>query len=143
MNLKEIIAEYGPLTLTEAVRNIKTEPFVLTERLGQNVVRSPNETCVFEVEEGTYNLAPIGYNGDPASNVNVARRRVAQNEQRGVGSTDFETVLADIVRRDAYDSGREASPLAAADDAVHIDSSDMTIEEVVDRICDLAAARMG
>ena len=71
-----------------------------------------------------------------------ARRRVAQNKERGVGSTDFETVLADIIRRDAYDSGREASPLAAADDAVHIDSSDMTIDQVVDRICELARERM-
>lgn len=77
MNLKDILSEYSPLTLTEAVRNLRTEPFVLTERLGGNVVRSPNETCVFEVEEGTYNLAPVSYNGDPATNVNVARRRVS------------------------------------------------------------------
>lgn len=77
MSFNEILAEYNPLTLTEAVRNIKNEPFILTRNLGGNIVRSPNETCVFEVEEGSYHLAPVGYNGDPASNVNVARRRVA------------------------------------------------------------------
>lgn len=73
-----------------------------------------------------------------ASDEARARRRVLQNEQRGVGSTDFEEVLADIIRRDKYDSSRAASPLKAADDAVIVDSSDMTIEEVVACICDLA-----
>ena len=73
-----------------------------------------------------------------ASDEARARRRVLQNEQRGVGSTDFEEVLADIIRRDKYDSSRAASPLKAADDAVLVDSSDMTIEEVVACICDLA-----
>ena len=77
MNFNEMLAEYNPLTLTEAVRNIRNEPLVLTRALGRNVVRSPDTTCVFEVEEGSYNLAPAGYNGDPAINVNVARRRKA------------------------------------------------------------------
>ena len=71
-----------------------------------------------------------------------ARRRVEQNKKRGVGLTDYDAVLADILRRDDYDSSREASPLAAAADAVHIDSSDMSIDEVVESICDLARARM-
>lgn len=73
-----------------------------------------------------------------ASDEARARRRVLQNEQRGIGSTDFDEVLADIVRRDRIDSTREASPLAAADDAVLVDSSDMTMEEVIDTICGLA-----
>ena len=73
-----------------------------------------------------------------ASNEARARRRVLQNEQRGVGLTDFDAVLADIIRRDEADSSRAASPLKPADDAVIIDSSDMTIEEVVEAICALA-----
>lgn len=76
-----------------------------------------------------------------ASNEARARRRVLQNEQRGVGSTDYEAVLADIIRRDEYDSSRATSPLRPADDAVHIDSSDMTIEEVIDQICALVRER--
>ena len=73
-----------------------------------------------------------------ASNEERARRRVAQNLQRGVGSTDFDEVLADIVRRDEYDSSRAASPLTPAEDAVHIDSTSFTMEEVVEQICALA-----
>lgn len=67
-----------------------------------------------------------------------ARRRVKQNIERGIGDTDFESVLADINRRDEFDSNRGTSPLRAADDAVMLDTSDMTIEEVVESICELA-----
>ena len=73
-----------------------------------------------------------------ASNEERARRRVAQNKERGVGSTDYDEVLADIIRRDEYDSSRAASPLVAADDAILIDSTPFTQEEVVDQICELA-----
>lgn len=76
-----------------------------------------------------------------ASDEERARRRVRQNAERGVGSTDFEEVLADIRRRDAYDSSRETSPLTRAEDAVLIDSTSSTIEEVIDEICALAASR--
>ena len=67
-----------------------------------------------------------------------ARRRVKQNLERGVGDTDFDSVLADINRRDELDSNRGTSPLRAADDAVMLDTSDMSIEEVVEFICNLA-----
>ena len=77
-----------------------------------------------------------------ASNEARARRRVLQNEERGVGSTDFDEVLADIIKRDEADSSRATSPLKPADDAIHVDSSDMTQEEVVDKICELARERM-
>ena len=78
-----------------------------------------------------------------ASDEARARRRVLQNEQRGVGSTDFDTVLADIIRRDEIDSSRAASPLVPAGDAIRIDSSDMTQDEVIAEICKLAEERRG
>lgn len=74
-----------------------------------------------------------------ASDEERAKRRVKQNIERGVGSTDFEEVLTDILRRDNYDSTRETSPLRPADDSVLIDSSNMNIEEVVEEICNLVA----
>ena len=77
-----------------------------------------------------------------ASDEERARRRVAQNIERGVGSTDFEEVLAAIIKRDEYDSGREIAPLKPAEDSVLVDSTDMTIDEVIDRICELAQERM-
>lgn len=75
-----------------------------------------------------------------ASDEARARRRVLQNEQRGIGSTDFDEVLADIRHRDEADSSRAHSPLKPASDAIHIDSSDMTMQAVTDEICKLAHA---
>ncbi len=67
-----------------------------------------------------------------------AHRRVRQNADRGVGSIDYDEVLADIRRRDEYDSSRAMSPLKPAEDAVHIDSTSTYIEVVIDTICRLA-----
>lgn len=61
-----------------------------------------------------------------------ARRRL--QDKKSTSSMAYEEVLADIRRRDAYDSTRALSPLRQAEDAVRIDSSNMTIEEVVERI---------
>ena len=73
-----------------------------------------------------------------ASAAERAHRRVAQNERRGVGSTDYAEVLADIERRDAIDSSRDTSPLKPAPDAVQMDSTGRTIEQIIERICGLA-----
>lgn len=67
-----------------------------------------------------------------------AHRRVRQNADRGVGSIDYEEVLADIKRRDEVDSTRAASPLKAADDAIMIESTQLHIEDVIGMICDYA-----
>lgn len=67
-----------------------------------------------------------------------ARRRVVQNAERGVGSTDLKDVLDDIKRRDHEDMNREFAPLSKAADANVIDSTEMTFDEVVDAICALA-----
>lgn len=58
-----------------------------------------------------------------------ARRRAKE-----VSDLDYETVAADLARRDALDSGRQADPLREADDAVVVDTTGLTIEEVVDQI---------
>ena len=71
-----------------------------------------------------------------------ARRRVAQNAERGIGSVDYDEVLADIVKRDEIDSSRDSSPLEPAADAVMLDSSDLSIEEVIEKICQLAKAHL-
>lgn len=73
-----------------------------------------------------------------ASDEERAHRRVRQNADRGIGSIDYDEVLADLRRRDAADSSRATAPLRAADDAVHIDSTSHYIEEVIDQICSLA-----
>ena len=65
-----------------------------------------------------------------------AKRRVLELEAKGE-HPDFEEVKKDIEDRDHRDMTREISPLRQADDAVLVDTSDMTIDEVVEKICSL------
>ena len=71
-----------------------------------------------------------------------ARRRNDQNVANGLGD-DYDGVLADVRRRDHLDSTRAVSPLRAAEDAIVVDSSDMTETEVVARLLDLVEQRAG
>ncbi len=65
-----------------------------------------------------------------------AMRRYNELREKGE-ACELKEIEQDIRERDARDMNREIAPLKKADDAVLIDSSDMTIEEVVDRICSL------
>ena len=62
---------------------------------------------------------------DARPEVRAARR------SKEVSDLDYETVAADIARRDALDQGREASPLTRAGDAIEVDTSDLDIDEIV------------
>jgi cytidylate kinase len=55
--------------------------------------------------------------------------------------TDRGNTAADLDRRDTYDSSRAHSPLRAADDAVHVDTTSMDVDEVIQRLVDLARER--
>lgn len=57
-----------------------------------------------------------------------AKRRL---DQLNDSSLSFDEILKDIIRRDDYDSNRKISPLRKADDALEIDSSNITIEQVI------------
>ena len=65
----------------------------------------------------------------------------AQRRSRQDGTTDHRSTAADLDRRDAYDSNRQHSPLRAADDAVHLDTTAMTVNQVIQRLVDMAAER--
>jgi cytidylate kinase len=60
-----------------------------------------------------------------------ARRRLKELSARGV-STDFDTVLRDLLERDKNDQGRALAPLVAAQDAIRIDTTNLSIEQQVE-----------
>lgn len=71
-----------------------------------------------------------------------AKRRMKEYEEKGI-KEDFEAVLANIKERDMIDSTRSEGPLKKADDAVEIDTSFMTIEEVTEEITRLVKEKTG
>jgi len=69
-----------------------------------------------------------------------AARRCAELRSRGE-QVDETGVLAALVERDRRDSGRAVAPLRKADDAVEVDSSLMTLDEVVEAVVGLVRER--
>ena len=63
-----------------------------------------------------------------------AKRRFNELVSRGI-EVNYDTLLSDIIKRDYIDSNREVDPLRMADDAIEIDSSNLSIEEVTEFIC--------
>jgi cytidylate kinase len=75
-----------------------------------------------------------------ASPAERARRRTGDMERLGHELSET-AVLERLERRDTADSTRQASPLAVADDAVELDTTGLSVEQVVDCIAALAGAR--
>ena len=65
------------------------------------------------------------------------RRRVLDFERQGVVDIDFDKVKADIAARDYQDENRDIAPLVKVDDAVLIDTTNLTIAEVVEKMTEL------
>ena len=62
---------------------------------------------------------------DARPEVRAARR------SKEVADLDYETVAADLARRDALDQGRAENPLRRTDDALHLDTSDLSVDEII------------
>ena len=84
----------------------------------------------------------IGTNVFPNADVKIyldatpeerAKRRYLQNKENGI-EIPFEEILENVKQRDYIDSTREIAPLKKAEDAIYIDSSNMSIDEVVNEI---------
>lgn len=67
-----------------------------------------------------------------------AKRRVLQLAESGVKDVDYKKILSDIEKRDYQDANRAVAPLKSAIDAVTIDSTELSIEQVCQQIMALA-----
>jgi cytidylate kinase len=70
-----------------------------------------------------------------------AKRRYLEQKAKGE-KVDLKEIEAEIAERDHRDMTREVAPLKLADDAVLVDSSDMTIDEVAQRILAIVKEKM-
>lgn len=70
-----------------------------------------------------------------------ANRRYKENQLAGI-ACDYDVLLEEIKARDYKDSHREIAPLKQADDAILVDTTKMTIEQVVDHIINLIEERV-
>jgi len=136
---KDVTAEIRALEVTRAASRVSQLPAVRRKLIAlQRSLLKPPGVVMEGRDIGTvvFPGAPlkIFLKADPEER---ARRRVQQNEQQGRPST-LEKIMAEITRRDQRDAERQTSPLMAAEDAVILDSTQLSAEEVVDKILGLA-----
>ena len=110
------VSAYGPVreALVEKQREMAREGGVVLEGRDTGTVVFPDAEVKFFL--------------DAAAAVRARRRYL---ESSPPGAQPFEEVLRDVLRRDVQDSTRENSPLRVADGAVYIDTTTMTVDEVV------------
>ena len=69
-----------------------------------------------------------------------AQRRVKELLEKGIEAS-YEDVLSDMIARDKQDSTRAIAPAVPAEDAVHLDNSDLTFDETVEAAMAIIASR--
>ncbi len=77
-----------------------------------------------------------------ASSEARAQRRFAEDQAKGVAVKSLDVMQREIESRDHRDKTREDSPLALADDAIHIDSSEADADEVIEKILSIVQAKI-
>jgi cytidylate kinase len=145
LDAEDVSREIRGDAVTKAVSAVSAAPAVRARLVGlqRELAVGPRSVVVEGRDIGTVVL--------PDADVKIflmasaeerARRRNDQNIASGLGD-DYEAVLADVKRRDHLDSTRAVSPLRAADDALVVDTSDMTEPEVVAHLLRLVEERAG
>ena len=71
-----------------------------------------------------------------------AKRRLAELESLGADTPSFEELKKQIIERDSGDSNRKVAPLKRADDAIDIDTTQLTLDEVVAKMESIVKAKM-
>ena len=138
LNGEDVTLEIRTKRVTDFVSPVSRLPIVRQNLLNLQRKMAEGKDVIMEGRD-------IGTTVFPNANVKIyldataeerARRRTKQNEENNIPSS-YEEILKSIKSRDEQDRTREISPLKQADDAVYIDSSDMTIEEVVNKIIEI------
>lgn len=142
---EDVSSEIRGDAVTQTVSAVSSVPAVRTRlvELQRSMARGPGSVVVEGRDIGTVVLPDADVKVFlTASAETRARRRNDQNVAAGLAD-DYAGVLADVRRRDHLDSTRAVSPLRAADDAVIVDTSEMTEAEVIAYLLRLVKQRNG
>lgn len=132
LNGKDVSQEIRDKEVTENVSWVSSIPVVREYLVEMQRKISNNKSIILDGRDiGTVVFPDAKYKFYlDASSFVRAKRRFEQNEI----DKSFEEIKKDIEKRDYLDSHREISPLKKAEDAIEIDSSDLTIDQTIEKI---------
>ena len=145
LDAEDVSTEIRGDEVTKAVSAVSAVPAVRARLVGlqRELAAGPGSVVVEGRDIGTVVLPDADVKIFlTASAEERARRRNDQNIASGLVD-DYEAVLADVKRRDHLDSTRAVSPLRAAEDALVVDTSDMSESEVIAHLVELVRQRAG
>ena len=132
----DVAGEIRSAAVSRAASDVSALPVVRVRLVALQRELAERQNLVIDGRDiGTYVLPQATYKFFLTADVEErARRRLADLRARGDGQANLATVLADVRYRDKQDSERALAPLRQADDAILIDSTGRSIEEVVDLV---------
>lgn len=137
------------LDVSEAIRSVEVTKFVSPVSANEHVRRAliglqhklgASKSCVMDGRD-------IGTTVFPSAELKIyltasigarAKRRQLEYIAKGMLDLSFDEIAEQIIARDEYDSSRSISPLRKAADAIEINTSDITLDEQVEKIYELA-----
>jgi cytidylate kinase len=121
------------VSAVSAVPEVRENLVALQRRLAADAHRA----IVEGRDIGTVVLADAPAKAYLTASAEVRARRRYQQDRSAGREADFGTVLADVIRRDEMDSSRATSPLRPAVDATIIDTSELTLDQVLESLIEL------
>ncbi|MDX9691226.1 MAG: (d)CMP kinase [Acholeplasmataceae bacterium] len=138
INNRDVTEDIRSESVTKNVSLVSSFPYVRKKLVDLQKKAAENGNIVMDGRD-------IGTVGLPHANLKIfltanveerAKRRLKENLKKGK-QTEIEHVIRDIATRDEKDSTRKESPLRMADDAIILDTTNLTIDEVVSKIIEL------
>lgn len=135
LNKTVVNEEIRSVEVTKNVSAVAAQKNVRKFLVDQQRIIAGNISCILDGRDiGTVVFPDADYKFFLTASAEVrAQRRFDQNSGQ-TNEQSYEEILNDIIRRDEIDSTRAESPLVKADDAIEIDSSYLTIEQVANEI---------
>ena len=136
LNKVDVELEIRSLEVSNYVSQVAKIPIVRRYLVKQQQKLSKNKGVVMDGRDiGTVVLPRAKVKFYITANVEVrAQRRYDEMQKNGFTDVSYEEIKRNIEERDFLDSHRNVSPLMKANDAIHIDTSDLTLEEQLDRV---------
>lgn len=144
LNSQKLVTELRTKEVNELVSQVSHIPEVRAAMVDLQRKLAEGKNVIMEGRDIGTNVFP---NADvkiylDASAEERANRRLKQNLENNITNISYEEILENIKFRDNNDKTSDIAPLKQADDAIYLDSSDLTIEQVKDKIVEIVKTKM-
>lgn len=140
---QDVTSQIRSKIVNENVSNVSAIDVVREKMVDMQRLMSKKKSVLLDGRDiGTVVFPSADYKFYLTASVDVrAKRRYLEEQNKGNINISIEEIKKSIENRDYIDSNRKISPLKKADDAVEIDTSDMSIDEVVNKVINMVGEK--